>query len=112
VRLLCPACSLPSHPDPAVQEALGIPDELVEAGTIRAPGGCAQCGHTGYRGRTAIYEVLAFSEDMSRLLASGASASELQRWAIADGMNTMRGNALARVIQGDVSVDEYLRVFA
>jgi type IV pilus assembly protein PilB len=59
-----------------------------------------------------VHEVLRCTEDISRLIAAGGAASEIQRWAISEGMVTMRSNALSRVGAGELSLDEFFRVFS
>lgn len=112
VRELCASCATPDRPDPVVRDALGIPDELVEAGAIRRAVGCPRCAHTGYRGRFALYEILTMSEDIRGLVAAHAPVTELRRWAVAEGMETLRAAGLRNVAEGRLSIDEFLRVLA
>jgi len=70
--------------------------------------GCAYCGNTGYSGRTAIYEMLPVNEDVRRLLLKGESEGRLCRW-LADAAPdlTLRGDALAKVLEGETTLEEY-----
>ncbi|MGZ8734189.1 MAG: GspE/PulE family protein [Acidimicrobiia bacterium] len=110
VRQLCTRCSEPDAPDPAVRDHLGLPDDLVDEGSIRRAVGCEHCGGTGYRGRLAIFEVLPLTETVGRLVTTGATSSEIGRWAVADGMDTLRMSAFRRVADGVLSLDELSRV--
>jgi type IV pilus assembly protein PilB len=72
--------------------------------------GCQHCGNTGFRGRTALYEVMRVTEELKELILSGASAAELKRQAMADGMQTLRQAGIGKVQLGMTTVEEILRV--
>jgi type IV pilus assembly protein PilB len=78
--------------------------------TAHEPGGCVRCAQTGYKGRTGLYEVMAMSDTVRRLILDGASNEDLRRAACADGMRTLHESGLAKVRQGITSVAEVLRV--
>jgi type IV pilus assembly protein PilB len=71
--------------------------------------GCNFCGHTGYFERIGIYEVLRISEEMKRLIVSGAPHEELQRTAYAQGLKTLRQQAIRLVTDDLTTVQEVLR---
>lgn len=73
-------------------------------------GGCAECHHTGYRGRVAIYEVMTLCDDLRRMILRGGSARELKAAAMDRGMRTLRQAAVRKVRQGVTTVEEALRV--
>jgi len=111
VRLLCPHCKVP---EPAPAEIVAwlesmIKEPLPPAMFHRARG-CAQCRHTGYLGRTGIYEVLPMTESIRRLVLGRASASELGEAARAEGMATMRVDGMLKAMRGQTTVEEVLRV--
>ncbi len=110
VRKLCSRCSEAHEPDDAEREHVGLPDDLVDAGSIRRAVGCEHCGGTGYRGRLAIFEVMPITDSVARVVAAGGTSRDVERWAIADGMDTMRMSAFGRVADGVVSLDELSRV--
>ncbi len=112
VRRLCERCAEPHEPDATVRRSVGIPDELIDAGMIRRAVGCSACGGSGYRGRVALYEIMPMSEDINRLVVSRAPSAEIERWAVAEGMDTLRMAALRRVGDGILGIDEMLRVIA
>jgi type IV pilus assembly protein PilB len=76
------------------------------------PVGCSICSRTGYRGRIAIHEVMAVTEDIERLAVARASSAEIGRLAIESGMNTLRNDGWAKAKQGLTSIEEILRVVA
>jgi general secretion pathway protein E len=72
--------------------------------------GCNACAGTGYRGRTAIAELLLFDEVFARLVVAGAGAEKLREAALAGGMIELKSDGLAKVKAGITSMDEVLRV--
>src|SRR5262249_9195328 len=112
-RKLCPDCSaVDDDPDFELMRSLGATDEIFDGGSFRKPVGCHLCQKTGYRGRQAVYEVMPVTEDIGRLVLERASTVEIEKLAVADGMDTLRIAALRRVARGEFSVEELLRVIA
>ena len=111
-RRLCEFCAEPDSREASVLRRLGVPDEVIESGMLRKPVGCMTCHGNGYRGRTAIYEIMPLTEDISRLVLGGASSGEIERWAVAEGMDTLRMSAMRCVAAGDFGIDELVRVVA
>ena len=108
VRRICQACRAPDHPDPATLLALGVADA---AGVELFHGkGCDDCRGTGYRGRTGIYELFRITEDSRSLIVRKAPAGEIRRYAVAQGMLTLREDAWAKACAGLTTVEEILRV--
>jgi len=85
-------------------EALATPQQLWR------PVGCRSCAQTGYRGRIALHEVMPVSEEIERLAVEHASAHELQRVALAEGMDLLRVDGLRKALIGETSLAEVLRV--
>ncbi|MGI6659404.1 MAG: GspE/PulE family protein [Dethiobacteraceae bacterium] len=73
-------------------------------------GGCMRCSHTGYSGRTGIFELLTVTEGIQKLTLARSSAADINRLAIEEGMITLRQDGLAKVKQGVTSIEEVLRV--
>lgn len=70
--------------------------------------GCAYCGDTGYSGRTAIYEMLPVGEAVRKLLLRGESEGDISRWLRETAPDlTLRGDALAKVLEGETTLEEY-----
>jgi type IV pilus assembly protein PilB len=84
------------------------PDE--EPPTLYRPVGCSACSKTGYKGRLALHEVMAVSEDIERLAVEHASALAIGNVAREQGMITLRNDGLAKVKAGHTSIEEILRV--
>jgi type IV pilus assembly protein PilB len=72
--------------------------------------GCSACSKTGYKGRLALHEVMAVTEEIERLAVERASAHEIQRVATAQGMEILRVDGMRKAAAGDTSLHEVLRV--
>lgn len=108
VRRICPNCRAPSEPSP--EELKTFHKELEEEGTTFYHGtGCNLCTHTGYRGRTGIFELLVMSEEIRKILRGHGSASDIREQAITEGMMTMKQDGMLKVKEGITSVSEVLR---
>ncbi|MEK7603162.1 MAG: GspE/PulE family protein [Patescibacteria group bacterium] len=73
-------------------------------------GGCDTCGHTGYKGRIGIYEVLSNSQDVQHLIVANSTSDAIQEQAIKEGMITMQVDGFIKALRGQTSVEEVLRV--
>ena len=71
--------------------------------------GCATCNNTGYKGRVGLYEVLEVTDDLRELVLTGASALDLRRKAIEEGMITLRHSGLLKVKEGVTTTEEVTR---
>ncbi|HSQ22092.1 MAG TPA: ATPase, T2SS/T4P/T4SS family [Coriobacteriia bacterium] len=105
VRLNCPNCSVETDGRLAVRIP-GAPGDIAD----RAGTGCPNCGKTGFRGATAIYEVLPFTEPVRAAVGRGATEDEIAQSAAAAGMRPLMVSGLARVKSGEVSAEELNRV--
>ena len=72
--------------------------------------GCSACGHTGYVGRVNIVEILSMSDSIRTLVMRHATAGEIRRLAIEEGMRTMFESGLRKVMAGVTTIEEVLRV--
>jgi type IV pilus assembly protein PilB len=73
-------------------------------------GGCETCGHIGYKGRLGIYEVLASSQDLQKLIVSNSTSDVIQEQAIKEGMVTMQVDGFIKALRGQTTIEEILRV--
>ena len=106
VRRLCPHCRRPYMIDAKEASRLGLP----EGTTLFRAAGCERCGGGGTAGRTAVHEVLEVSDRIRDAIRKGCSASELAFLAREDGMKTLRENAEALLLSGEIDKTEYCRV--
>ena len=74
--------------------------------------GCESCKFTGFRGRTAIYEIIVIDGELRDMIAHSANAAEIKRHAIGKGMHTLRQDGWEKVLQGITTPGEVLRVVA
>ena len=72
--------------------------------------GCRECRNVGYRGRLGVYELLVVNDDLRQLAHEGVSTWEIKKAAIAGGMKTLRDDGWRKVISGQTSVEEVLRI--
>ena len=108
VRTVCPKCMESYEPEPQLLLRLGIPDAT---GLVRGRG-CEHCAKTGFRGRTAIHEVLALDSDIRRMILKGHHASEIHAEAERNGLVTLRADGRRKVLEGQTTVEEVLRATA
>ena len=71
--------------------------------------GCGNCNNTGYRGSGGLFEVMDISDEIRELILSGASALELRRKAVEEGMITLRISGVYKIRAGDTTVEEVVR---
>lgn len=112
IRRLCPHCKQPYHPTQSDLEQIGISySQLQKAnGVIYKPGSCKECNHTGYSGRTAIYEMLEITSEIQSLVNARADAATIKRSAQKNGMTTLREDGIEKILTGQSSIAEVLRV--
>jgi general secretion pathway protein E len=107
LRTLCHECRQPYQPD-AIERAMFESDVVPEM--LYRPVGCAACNHTGYRGRSGIYELLTIDDGLRHLIHERASEQELREYAMQNGMRSMRQDGMRLVTSGNTSLEELLRV--
>jgi type II secretory ATPase GspE/PulE/Tfp pilus assembly ATPase PilB-like protein len=110
IRVLCPVCRRAAHPSDTELFESGLrPDE--QRGTVfYANVGCDACNHTGYRGRTAIHELLDLSDNIREMIVERRPGSEVRRAAEAEGLTSLRESALKKVFTGVTTLHEINRV--
>ena len=109
VRKLCAKCRAPVDIPEATLVEVGIPPEEIGSFQTMRGVGCAECNNTGYRGRIAIYEIMMITEEIREFIQNSASANELKREAIRQGMKTLRMSALTKLREGVTTLEEVVR---
>ena len=105
VRLLCKTCKEPHQPTEAECERLNIkPDAVIFQGK-----GCDQCNNTGYKGRTAIYELISINDELRQLIHEQAGEQEMLKVARKQS-DSLLNDGRRRVLDGTTSLEEVLRV--
>ncbi len=113
IRCLCPFCKTPYEPSLEELREIGITPEQVRnaGGKLYKPCGCKECNNSGYKGRTAIYEMMVITDPIRRLVMQRADASTIKNEAVrTNGMTNLREDGIAKVLCGQSSIPEVLRV--
>ncbi len=109
VRRICSECKAVASYPPELLCAAGISAAAARSFAFRRGTGCSACDDSGYAGRRGLYELLPMTSAIRRLVLVGASADEIKRQAVADGMITLREDGLRKVKEGSATLDDVLR---
>ena len=109
IRRVCKDCKA-EHTSPA-EALIEVGFSAEEAKTLKTfkGKGCATCNNTGYKGRIGLYEVMEVTDEVRELILIGASALELRKKAIEDGMITLRESGLHKIRAGVTTIEEVVR---
>jgi type IV pilus assembly protein PilB len=109
VRKVCQNCK--EEVETPIQALLSIGFAESEAHSLKLVKGrgCEKCANTGYKGRIGLFEVMDMTDDMRELVLSGATAVELRRKAVEEGMVTLRQSGLQKIREGLTTIDEVVR---
>jgi type II secretory ATPase GspE/PulE/Tfp pilus assembly ATPase PilB-like protein len=110
IRTNCPGCVAPCQPEPSLLKH--IPEAALPDADFRRGGGCVQCLETGYGNRTALTEMLVVDETLREAVLQKLPTRTLQQVAIQQGMATFWQNGLRRVLRGETTMEEIMRVLA
>ncbi len=113
VRRVCPDCRVPYHPtEEELREILLTPEHIARSGVkqLYRANSCGSCSHTGYRGRTGIYEFLPVDDDIRQLVLKNVDSATIKKAAVSKGMNTLLDDGARKVIQGETTIAEVLSV--
>jgi len=107
-RRLC-SCKEAYRPEAELIEEYNLPADV----TLYKPVGCSKCNNSGYKGRTAIFEIITTDEKLQNMIVARKSSREMKRYAIEAGIiTTLRGNGLKKVIAGVTSLEEVIKITA
>lgn len=109
VRVLCNHCKNPHGLTEAEYERIGADVSTLEDSTVYQAKGCDKCNHTGYRGRTAIYELIVVDDALRQLIHEGAGEQAMLRYARKNSSSLM-ADGRRRILEGETSLEEVLRV--
>ena len=109
VRRICENCKKETEVPPPALVNLGFGEDEAERLVLYKGAGCERCSHTGYKGRVALYEVMAVGEDIRDLVLSGGSAFEIRSRALENGMMSLRMSGLEKIRMGMTTLEEVLR---
>ncbi len=106
-RRLCPQCRVEYAPSEEERNLVGEDFDVIYKAN---EDGCSNCSGQGYKGRTAIVEILVFDEDMDDALANGDSKAEIKRIAREKGFKSLRDDAILKIKEGVTSIEAASRV--
>ena len=106
VRRICKECKEEEEIEPEALERIGFSKDEAASVVCYKGKGCTTCSDTGYKGRLAVYEVMAMTEELKELVLQGASAEEIKRKAMSQKMKTLRMSGLSKIKDGITTVEE------
>ena len=112
VRRICKECKAPATYRPDELKSLvtlGTNIEQVKAIRFMKGAGCETCNGTGYKGRAGLYEVMAISPELRRMVLRGASVAELRETAVSEGMLTLRMDGIKKIEKGVTTLEEVVK---
>lgn len=107
VRKICDRCKEPYEASSDIIKTLG--SEVSKIVLTRGRG-CSNCSNTGYKGRTAVFELLPFNDKIKELLIAGESVKKVKEEAKKTGMWTLKESAFLKVEQGITTIEEYMKI--
>jgi type II secretory ATPase GspE/PulE/Tfp pilus assembly ATPase PilB-like protein len=110
VRLICAHCKRPAVVTAAQLEESGMNPALATTQTFFEGAGCIECGGTGFKGRTAICELLDLSDQIRELILERRPTSEIKKLAHEEGMRFLRESAVEKVLEGQSTLREINKV--
>ncbi|MGB5138723.1 MAG: ATPase, T2SS/T4P/T4SS family, partial [Candidatus Zixiibacteriota bacterium] len=108
VRKICKRCKEEAKVLPEVLINLGVAEEELKTFTAFVGRGCSECNNTGMSGRTGLFEVMAITPAIERLILESASAPDLQAQAVKEGMQTLRMAGIEKVRNGICNIEQIL----
>jgi type IV pilus assembly protein PilB len=109
VRRVCQDCKVQEEVTPQLLVDAGYTPEEAKTVKVYKGQGCSTCGSKGYKGRVALYEVLEITDELRELILVGASALELRKKGIEQGMISLRRSGLIKVAAGMTTLEEVYR---
>ena len=109
IQTLCPDCKKPHKATKADLLVLNM-SSLPKEATLFSAVGCAKCNFRGYAGRTTVTELLLVTDEIRPLILEKSDAGSLKKMAMSQGMKTLRQDGLQKVLWGETSIEEMLRV--
>ena len=110
VRTICKKCRTKFTPSAAVLKDAGFSQEQLARAKFMRGKGCNHCGQSGFRGRMGIHEILMIDVKVREMIFANTPVNEIREYAMDNGMVTLYGDALEKVVQGFTTIDEVYRV--
>jgi type IV pilus assembly protein PilB len=109
VRKICEGCKTPFEPSETQLMELGLNPEDIKGKKFYYGRGCQRCNNTGYRGRTGIFEIMTFNDEIRELIMNHASTNVLRTASQKAGMQLLREHGLAAIYDGLTTIDEVVK---
>ncbi len=113
VRRLCDDCKEEYYPTREEVSKISVDEEEIERlmkTPLYRPVGCNKCNFSGYKGRLGVYEIMAITKGIRKLIASGAHDIEIEDMAVKNGMVTLNNSCKGHIVNGYTTIDEFVRV--
>lgn len=110
VRVICPDCKEEYSPDKSLLEEMGIDPDMLFGRTLFRGRGCDSCFHTGYKGRTGVFELMLITDEIKNVILKTSDANRIKQEAIRSGMITLRQAGIQKALMGVTTIEEVLRV--
>jgi type IV pilus assembly protein PilB len=108
VRVVCPKCKEPDRPNASELKAAGLTPDRVASATFMRGRGCAHCHHTGYRGRTGIFELMRMNASIREMTFKREPTQAIRRQSRLLGMRTLLEDGVNKSLRGVTTLDEVL----
>ncbi len=109
VRRICKDCKAPAQYTDEVLSSLGTDFETLRAIPFMKGTGCDTCSGTGYKGRAGLYEVMALSPELRRMILRGASVTDIRDQAVSEGTLTLRMDGMMKIQRGVTTLEEVVK---
>ena len=109
VRRICQDCKEEVDIPHKALLNIGFPPEEADCVKVYTGRGCDKCGHTGYKGRIGLYEVMPLTDTLRQIILEGCTLADLKRTAIEEGMITLRQSGLIKIKAGITTMEEVIR---
>jgi type IV pilus assembly protein PilB len=109
LRKVCNSCKTDVKLHPEALRELGLSDEDARKESFKEGKGCVDCSNTGYKGRVGVYEVMPMSARIRDQILDRASTADIKKQAVAEGMLTLRMDALIKLKKGITTAEEVLK---
>jgi len=110
VRRVCPHCRESYRPSEEVLKEIGLSGSDILEEKLYQGKGCEKCFHSGYLGRSAIFEILIIDDDIRRMILEKRDSGMIKKTALKKGMHTLRMDGAQKVVTGDTTIEEVVRV--
>ena len=109
VRKICPYCKAEFEPSDDMLYEMGLAPKDVEGKQFYYGKRCLECNHTGYKGRTAVYEILVPSDRLKSMIIEEQSTNAIRQIAVEEGMKSLRDRGLELIFDGVTTIEEIVR---